>query len=308
MELPVLIAVAVIGFLAFVGTFGAVYALAGRLSTLEERFRQLKDTEGTKIRWRDYLTKTQSLIERIGRAIPRSPEEMSRQERRLVQAGIRRRDGAILLLGSQVALGIALIILLAVTGLLWEHVVVYSLVCILVGFAALDIGLALKVKNRKHRIQRALPDALDLEVVCVEAGLGLDQSLMRVGRELVRNYPDLSEELQLVNLELNAGKSRQDALRNLARRTDVEDLRALVAVLVQTDRFGTSIADSLRVYSDAFRTKRKQRAEEQAAKMGVKMIPPLFFFILPATFAVVVGPAVIRIANDLLPLLRVPVQ
>jgi tight adherence protein C len=145
-------------------------------------------------------------------------------------------------------------------------------------------------------------------VVCVEAGLGLDQSMMRIGQELHGTHPDLSEELHLMSLEINAGKSRAEALRNLAARTAVEDLKSFVAVLIQTDRFGTSIADSLRVYSDSFRTKRRQRAEEHAAKMSIKMIPPLFLFILPATFCVVVGPAAIGISQGLLPFLKNPLQ
>ncbi|HSD29832.1 MAG TPA: type II secretion system F family protein, partial [Vicinamibacteria bacterium] len=159
-------------------------------------------------------------------------------------------------------------------------------------------------RRRQQRIQLALPDALDLQVVCVEAGLGLDQSLRRIAQEFRATHPDLSDELQFLGFELNAGKPRAEALRNLARRTDVEDLRSLVAVLIQTDRFGTGIADSLRVFSDSLRTKRRQRAEEFAAKMGVKMIPPLFIFILPATFIVVVGPAVVGIAQGLLPWMK----
>jgi len=131
---------------------------------------------------------------------------------------------------------------------------------------------------------------------------------MRIGEEIRRSHPDLSDELHLLTLEVSAGKARAEALRNLAKRTDVEDLKSLVAVLIQTDRFGTSIADSLRVFSDSLRTKRRQRAEEAAAKMGVKMIPPLFIFVLPATFVVVVGPAIIGIVTGLLPWLASPVQ
>ncbi len=147
----------------------------------------------------------------------------------------------------------------------------------------------------------ALPDMLDLAVVCVEAGLGMDQSLLRIGQELNAMYPDLSEELNLYSLEVNAGRKRADALRNLGTRTDVDDLKSFVAVLIQTDRFGTSVAQSLRVFSETLRTKRRQRAEEHAAKMSIKMLPPLVFFIFPAILIVILGPAVIAIIRILLP-------
>src|SRR5207248_3152913 len=137
--------------------------------------------------------------------------------------------------------------------------------------------LARMAKKRQHRIRLALPDALDLLVVSVEAGLGLDQAIQRVAEELAFAHADLSDELRLVNLELRAGTGRVEALRNLAERTGVDDVASLVAMLVQTDRFGTSVAQSLRVHSDTVRTKRRQRAEEAAAKTGVKMVFPLVF-------------------------------
>ena len=307
MELMVL--AGLVGFFAFVGIFGLTYALAGRLSGLEERVRQLRlESQGASLGWREYLDRSLRIVRRLGEMIPRSPDEMSRQERRLVQAGIRRKDAPLLFLGAQAGLAVALLLGFAVAGQLQKNLFLYGALAVLLGAALPDLWLREVVRRRKERIQLALPDALDLLVVCVEAGLGLDQSLARIGQELRRAHPDLSEELHLLGLELNAGKARAEALRNLAKRTEVEDLRSLVAVLIQTDRFGTSIADSLRVFSDSLRTKRRQRAEEFAAKMGVKMIPPLFLFILPATFVVVVGPAIIGIATGLLPFLRSPVK
>src|SRR4029079_11240079 len=166
-----------------------------------------------------------------------------------------------------------------------------------------DMWLGRMTSRRKERIQHGLPDALDLTVVCVEAGLGLDQSLMRIGQELKQSCPDLCEELGLVTLEVNAGKTRAVALRNLALRTDVEDVKALVAILIQTDRFGTSIGQSLRIFAANLRVKRRQRAEERAAKIPVKMIPAMVVFVFPAVFVVVAGPAVIKVAEDLLPFL-----
>jgi tight adherence protein C len=154
---------------------------------------------------------------------------------------------------------------------------------------------------RQLRIRLGLPDALDLTVICVEAGLALDQALMRVGEDLRHAHPDLSAEFHLFNLETRAGKPRVEALRNLYARTGVEDIRALVGTLVQTDRFGTSVAQALRVHSDALRTERRQRAEEQAAKTTVKMIIPLVLFVLPSLIFVTIGPAIIQLMRVLRP-------
>ena len=157
------------------------------------------------------------------------------------------------------------------------------------------------IKDRQQRIRLALPDALDLTVICVEAGLALDQALMRVGEDLHHAHPDLSDEFHLVNLEMRAGKPRADALRNLVDRTGVDDIRSLVGTLIQTDRFGTSVAQALRVHSDSLRTERRQRAEEQAAKTTIKMVPPLVIFVLPSIIFVTIGPAVISLIRQLGP-------
>ncbi len=142
---------------------------------------------------------------------------------------------------------------------------------------------------------------MDLAVIAVEAGLGLDQALMRVGSEITSAHPELADELRLRNLEVNMGRSRADALRNLAERTGVEDLKALVAILIQTDRFGTSVGQALRTFSDSLRTKRRQRAEEAAAKLAIKMVVPMVVFIFPGVFIVILGPAFISIMRNLLP-------
>ena len=175
-----------------------------------------------------------------------------------------------------------------------------------VGFGYIVPGMVLArlAKRRAHRIRLSLADALDLLVVSVEAGLGLDQALTRVGAELAFAYPDLSDELRLVNLELRAGKPRSEALRNLADRTGVDDLNSLVTMLIQTDKFGTSVAQSLRVYSETLRTKRRQRAEEAAAKTGVKMVFPLVFCIFPAIWVVTIGPAAIKFVTVLFPMIE----
>src|SRR5579883_1012155 len=155
------------------------------------------------------------------------------------------------------------------------------------------------ITDRQSRIRVGMPDALDLTVICVEAGLSLDQAMMRVGEDLRHAHPDLSDEFYLMNLELRAGKPRAEALRNLYNRTGVDDIKALVTTLVQTDRFGTSIAQALRVHSDSLRTERRQRAEEQAAKTTIKMVPPLVVFVLPSIIIVTLGPAIIQLYRTL---------
>jgi tight adherence protein C len=177
---------------------------------------------------------------------------------------------------------------------------------LLVGIPALGFFLprfALKrmIAQRQRRITLGLPDALDLTVICVEAGLALDQAMMRVGEDLNHAHPELSEEFHLVNLEMRAGKPRAEALRNLSARTGVNDIRALVATLVQTDRFGTSVAQALRAHSDSLRTERRQRAEEQAAKTTIKMVIPLVIFILPSIILVSLGPAIIQLIRTFAP-------
>jgi tight adherence protein C len=167
------------------------------------------------------------------------------------------------------------------------------------GFFLPRFMLKRMITDRHRRIRLAMPDALDLTVICVEAGLSLDAALMRVGQDLHHAHPDLSDEFHLVTLEMRAGKPRAEALRNLTLRTGVDDIRSLVATLVQTDRFGTSIAQALRVHSDSLRTERRQRAEEQAAKTTIKMVLPLVIFILPSLMFVTLGPAVIQLWRTL---------
>jgi tight adherence protein C len=159
-------------------------------------------------------------------------------------------------------------------------------------------------KRRQKQIHRGLANSLDLMVVCVESGLGLDQAIMQVSKELEHAHPEISEELAIANLELKAGKRRAEALRNLADRTAVEDLKKLVAVLIQADRFGTGVAQSLRAHSDYMRVQARQIAEEKAAKLGVKLVFPIFFCILPSLFVVTVGPVVIKIMRELLPMMN----
>lgn len=166
-----------------------------------------------------------------------------------------------------------------------------------------EIGLWYLGKTRKEQIFRGLPDALDLMVVCVEAGLGLDQAMRRVAEEMKKTYRVIAEEFGMCNFQLQMGRARVDVLHELGARTGVEDLRSLAAILIQADKFGSSIAQALRVQSDAMRTRRRQIAEEKAAKTAVKMIFPLVFFIFPGIFVVLVGPAAITVIREMLPMM-----
>ena len=153
--------------------------------------------------------------------------------------------------------------------------------------------LARKIERRKREIREGLPDALDLFIVCVEAGSGLDQAIVKASDELGLTYPALAYELRLITTEIRAGKPRVEAFRNFASRTKVDDVQSLVALLVQTDKFGTSVGQALRTHADTSRTKRRQNAEERAAKLGVKLVFPLVLFLFPALYIVILGPAVI---------------
>lgn len=242
----------------------------------------------------------QQALDPLSRALPVSPTDVSQTRAWLIQAGYREARHVRFYFGLRVlfaALGFVGVI--ALSG--------FDSPLLLIGVPALGFFLPrffLKraMKERQRRIRLALPDALDLTVICVEAGLALDQAMMRVGEDLSHAHPELSGEFHLFNLETRAGKPRAEALRNLAARTGVDDVRGLVGTLIQTDRFGTSVAQALRVHSDSLRTERRQRAEEQAAKTTVKMIIPLVLFVLPSLIFVTVGPAVIQLMHLLGPI------
>ena len=244
-----------------------------------------------------------TVFKRIGEKAPRSPKEMGTLRLRLVQAGYRRDEAMTIFFGIRISLALALFALFA-TSIVMRPNITLALGGVGFGYIFPGMVLARLAKRRAHRIRLSLADALDLLVVSVEAGLGLDQALTRVGQELAFAYPDLSAELRLVNLELRAGKPRAEALRNLADRTGVDDLSSLVTMLIQTDKFGTSVAQALRVYSETLRTKRRQRAEEAAAKTGVKMVFPLVLCIFPSIWVVTIGPAAIKFVTVLFPMVN----
>jgi tight adherence protein C len=244
-----------------------------------------------------------NVLKRVGTRVPRSPREMGKLQLRLVRAGYRSDEALPVFFGIRVAASLGAFALFS-TGILIQPNLALAIGAVLLAYVVPGMVLARLAKRRQHRLRLALADALDLLVVSVEAGLGLDQAMVRVGEELEFAYPELADELRLVNLELRAGKPRVEALRNLGERTGVEDVSSLVTMLIQTDKFGTSIAQSLRVHSETLRTKRRQRAEEAAAKTGVKMVFPLVFCVFPAIWVVAIGPAAIKFVTVLFPVVN----
>jgi tight adherence protein C len=273
----------------------------GAAATIQRRLNELRAGGAIPVRETPTLEPVVKTLKRLGEVAPLASGEIGKLRQRLVAAGYRNREALTVFIGVRV--GVALLTFFAlVVPLFGRPNLLLALGGAALGYLLPAMALARLAKRRQHRIRMGLPDGLDLLVVSVEAGLGLDQALQRVGDELMYAHPDLSDELRLVNLELRAGKARPDALRNLADRTGVDDLSSLAAMLIQTDKFGTSVAQSLRVHSETLRTKRRQRAEEAAAKTGVKMVFPLVFCIFPAIWVVTIGPAAIRIIQVLFPL------
>ena len=248
------------------------------------------------------------LIKKLGNIIPQSPKDVTVMQRRLIRAGIRGENALKVLYGAKVICGIALplVTAVAVTGSSAEAGNKFGsvLIAAAVGFFGPNEYVRRMASRRQREIARGLPNALDLLVVCVESGLGLDQAILQVSKELDHAHPEISEEFGLVNLELKAGKRRVEALRNLGERTGVDDLKKLVAVLIQADRFGTGVAQSLRAHADFMRVQARQVAEEKAAKLGVKLVFPIFFCILPSLFVVTVGPVICKIMRELLPMMN----
>jgi len=232
---------------------------------------------------------------------PKSEEELGYRRRKLSMAGYRRQGHLIIFYGAKVILAVLLPACLVMGQIIFNLfesqtvLGVMTILCAVAGFYLPDLLIQYAIKRRQEKIRLGFPDALDLMVVCVEAGMGLDQTIKRIADEMKLTNTAISDEFGLMNLEMRAGRSRQDAMHNLAERTGIEEVRSLVTLLIQTEKFGTSIAQALRVHSDSMRTKRRQKAEEMAIKLPVKMLFPLILFIFPALFVVIVGPAAIRI-------------
>jgi tight adherence protein C len=248
------------------------------------------------------------LASRVGSMVPATSKVAPQLRRRLIRAGFRNPSAVRFFRGIRAVSTGAF----AILDLLWsmrsytplDNLLLLTGAAAMIGYIAPMQVLLVRIRRRQRRIEKGLPNALDLLVVCVEAGLGLDQAILQVAKELLFAYPDLCEELTVVNLEIRAGKKRADALHNLADRTGVEELKKLVAVLIQTDRFGTSIAQSLRGHADYMRVMARQKAEEKASKLAVKLVFPIFFCVLPSLFVVTVGPVMTRMFRDLWPVIE----
>ena len=280
-------------FASLVVAAGAMYYFGRSSVAIEQR---LGEVTGTAIKSSvdpGYEKMVVDTLKRLGNMAPKSMSEMTKMQRRLVAAGYRRNEALLIFAGVRVGLALLVFAVLSTPVIIRPNFGT-ALVGAIIGYILPGVFLARMAGKRQHKIRCGLPDALDLLVVSVEAGLGLDQAIQRVGQELAFAHPELCEEMRLVNLELRAGKPRSEALHNLGERTGVDDVISLVAMLVQTDKFGTSVAQSLRVHSDTLRTKRRQRAEEKAAKLGAKMVFPLVICIFPAIWVVTIGPAAIK--------------
>jgi tight adherence protein C len=302
---PIFVFVAIVA-----GVFWILSALSNRNSAAEDRLSRISrpkslmdiDTAGES---KEKFAGIRDAFAKLGDTMqPKSELEQNTLRVKLANAGFRSEAAPTVYLGLRVAFILALLIPALITFLSLDGFTVSALYKVVgvacLGFYIPVIGLALMIKDRKQQIFLSLPDALDLLVVCVESGLGLDAAMRKVTDEMKDHAKVICEEMALANLQLQMGRPRREVLHDLGIRTGVDDVKSLAAILIQADRFGASIAQALRVQSDSMRTKRRQAAEEKAAKTAVQLIFPLVLFIFPAIFVVLVGPAAIQIQKNLL--------
>ncbi len=310
-----LVPFAVFGLFAAVAFFILEY-VAGRSTRTHERLEELRNPM---LRRREQVVKGKKgdamakVLEKASPMLsaplkPKSEVETSKLKSRLSMAGFRGDGSASVFLGLKfIGLMVGLFfgggLIVALTGTS-QTSMMYVVVVAAALFYMPDLVVALIGRSRKQQIFLGLPDALDLLVVCVEAGLGLDQAMRKVAEEMKRSARVISEEFNLCNFHLQMGKARNEVLHDLGQRTGVDDLRSLAAILIQADKFGSSVAQALRVQSDAMRTRRRQLAEEKAAKTAVKLIFPLVIFIFPGIFVVLVGPAAITMVREMFPVMQ----
>jgi tight adherence protein C len=238
------------------------------------------------------------VVQHFERMLPRSQAEVSVMQQRLIRAGYRSDSAVKVFYGAKVLVPLALFLLVVLSGVSSYNPFFVYATALGLGFLAPDFWLGRRISERQARIRLGLPDVLDLLVICMEAGQSLDQATARTAEELSRAQPEVSDELAIVVLEQRAGRPRADAWKNFAQRTAVDSVRNLAAVLVQSEKFGTSVSKTLRIHADTLRTQRRQQVEEQAAKTTVKLVFPLVFFIFPSIFLVALGPAVIVIQES----------
>jgi tight adherence protein C len=290
---PQIAIVLVAVFVSIALAISVVASLVLRWSAPESReIRKLAQRGDNSVLAQTELTEVAApWVKRLQQVAPKSPKEMSALRRRLMTGGYRSLTAATLYAAAEIILpfvfGGTVVLLLGLSK--WYIAVLGAAV----GYVVPSVWLGRKIALRQKQIRNGLPDALDLMIVCIEAGSGLDQALVKTSDELDISYPQLAEELRLITTEIRAGKPRLEAFKNFASRTKVDEVRSLVAMLVQTDRFGTSIAQALRTHAEVSRTKRRQNAEERAAKIGVKLVFPLVFCLFPGLYIAILGPAVV---------------
>jgi len=291
--------------LTFVVIFGLIVSGGLLLFHREEMLQRISDVINPRQKPKSLLSAIQQtglsiggVVEHFENVVPKSQAEVSVMLQRLQSAGFRNENAKGIFYGSKVVLVVTLCLLALVTGLgAMSPFLVYVLAAAL-GYLAPDFWLGNRIKTRQGKIRRGLPDVLDLLIICIEAGLSLDQATARTAVELKLAQPELCDELSIVVLEQRAGRPRGEAWKHLAERTDVDAVRNLTTMLVQAEQFGTSIAKTLRVHGDTLRTQRVQAVEEAAAKTTIKLLFPLVFFIFPTLFVVALGPAVIQIMEN----------
>lgn len=296
----------------FVAVFGFAFLMMRLLvpTSVQQRLQQFTaDAGGVQAKpasdWVAKIAKLSSPLAKL--SVPDEGWENSVLRMRFMNAGFRGENAPMIYFGAKTLLAIVAplllwLILLVFTATSSRNAMLsYLLAASATAFYLPNLILHRLVKERQLKIFENFPDALDLMTVCIEAGLAIDAAIARVAQEMATSAPAVSEELHLVTLELRAGNSKEKALRNLAMRTGVEDVETLVSMLIQAERFGTSIAASLRVHAEGLRTKRRQKAEETAAKISLKLLFPLIFCIFPALMLVLLGPAMIQIYRVLLP-------
>jgi len=299
------VAVAVFAVFAAVAVASAfvAWSATGRATPARRRLHEAATTPGMSSYGSSVGMPAGRLVDdldaRLARATKlfgRSPSEMGRMRRRLAKAGYYGVWPVVVYSAAELTLPV-LFAAGAIAYFGWGKGLLFAALAAIIGFMLPGVALGVLVNRRRKMVQNGLPDGLDLIIVCVEAGMGLDQAVAKTGEELAITHPALAEELRSITTEIRAGKPRLEAFRNFAERTQLDDAKALVGMLVQTDRFGTSVAEALRVLADEMRTKRRQRAEERAQKLGVKLVFPLVFFLFPALYVVLLGPAFIRFAR-----------
>ena len=290
---PQIAIVLVAVFASIALAIGLVASLVFRWSAPESReLRKLASRGDRRVLANMELTEIAApWVRHFQQVAPKSPKEMSKLRRRLTAAGYRSLTAAIVYGAAEIILpflvGGSLLLVLGFSK--WY----VAMLGAAMGYVAPSMWLGRQTALRQKQIRNGLPDALDLMIVCIEAGSGIDQSLVKTSDELDISYPALAEELRLITTEIRSGKPRLEAFKNFASRTKVDEVRSLVAMLVQTDRFGTSIAQALRTHAEVSRTKRRQSAEERAAKIGVKLVFPLVFCLFPGLYVAILGPAVV---------------